>query len=117
MPHTLVPADELSARLTRLRLAMSQRDPAWSMMILDNKIDLYYLTGTMPDGALVVTPDEAVLFVRHSADGARQESLFPDIRPMGSFRTIAETFSNVPETVYVAARTISRRPSGLRKTR
>ena len=52
MPHTLVPADELSARLTRLRLAMSQRDPAWSMMILDNKIDLYYLTGTMPDGAL-----------------------------------------------------------------
>ena len=107
MPHTLVPADELSARLTRLRLAMSQRDPAWSMMILDNKIDLYYLTGTMPDGALVVTPDEAVLFVRHSADGARQESLFPDIRPMGSFRTIAETFSNVPETVYVAARTMT----------
>lgn len=107
MPHTLVPADELSARLTRLRLAMSQRDPAWSMMILDNKIDLYYLTGTMPDGALVVTPDEAVLFVRHSTDGARQESLFPDIRPMGNFRTIAETFSNVPETVYVAARTMT----------
>lgn len=107
MPHTPVPADELSARLNRLRCAMTERDPAWAMMILDNKIDLYYLTGSMPDGALVVTPDEAVLFVRRSVDCVQRESLFPDIRPMGSFRGIAEAFPNVPETAYVTMRTMT----------
>ena len=107
MPHTPVPADELSARLDRLRHAMTQRDPAWSMMILDNKIDLYYFTGTMQEGALVLTPGQAVLFVRRSYDCARQESLFEDIRPLGSFRGIAEAFPNIPETVYVATRTMT----------
>lgn len=107
MPHTPVPADELSARLDRLRHVMTECDPAWSMMILDNKIDLYYFTGTMQEGALVITPDEAVLFVRHSFDCAQQESLFGDIRPLGSFRGIAEAFPNVPETVYVASRTMT----------
>lgn len=107
MPHTPVPADELSARLEQLRRAMSQRDPNWSMMILDNKIDLYYFTGTMQEGALVVTPEDAVLFVRRSFDCARQESLFADIRPLGSFRGIAETFPSIPESVYVAARTMT----------
>ena len=107
MPHTPVPADELSARLDRLRHAMAQRDPAWSMMILDNKIDLYYFTGTMQEGALVITPEQAILFVRRSYDGARQESLFDDIRPLGSFRGIAEAFPAIPETVYVASRTMT----------
>lgn len=107
MPHTPVPADELSARLDRLRHTMTQRDPAWSMMILDNKIDLYYFTGTMQEGALVITPDKASLFVRRSYDCARQESLFDDIRPLGSFRGIAEAFPNIPETVYVASRTMT----------
>ena len=107
MPHTPVPADELSARLDRLRHTMTQRDPAWSMMILDNKIDLYYFTGTMQEGALVITPDKASLFVRRSYDCARQESLFDDIRPLGSFRGIAEAFPKIPETVYVASRTMT----------
>ena len=107
MPHTPVPADELSARLDRLRHTMTQRDPAWSMIILDNKIDLYYFTGTMPEGALVITPDKASLFVRRSYDCARQESLFDDICPLGSFLSIAEAFPKIPETVYVASRTMT----------
>ena len=107
MPHTPVPASELSTRLERLRHAMTQRDSDWSMMILDNKIDLYYFTGTMQEGALVVTPQDAVLFVRRSFDCARQESLFADIRPLGSFRGIAEAFPHIPESVYVAARTMT----------
>ena len=107
MPHTPVPADELSARIDRLRCAMSRRYPDWSMLLLDNKIDLYYFTGTMQEGALVITPGQAVLFVRHSFDCAVKESLFPDIRPMGSFRTIREAFPDIPETVHVAARTMT----------
>ena len=107
MPHTPVPADELSARIDRLRCAMSRRYPDWSMLLLDNKIDLYYFTGTMQEGALVITPGQAVLFVRHSFDCAVKESLFPDIRPMGSFRTIREAFPDIPPAVHVAARTMT----------
>lgn len=107
MPHTAVPAAELSARLSRLRQALCAQAPDWSMVILDHKINLYYLTGTMQDGALVITPDEAVFFVRRSYECAKEDSLFPDLRPMGSFRTIAEAFPHIPETVYVETRTMT----------
>ena len=59
MPHISVPAAELNTRLDRLRCAMTEKDPAWSMLLLDNTLDMYYFTGTMQDGALVVTPDQA----------------------------------------------------------
>lgn len=107
MPHTPVPSEELRDRLARLRTAMASKSPDWRMLILDNKIDLYYLTGTMQEGALIITPDEAVLFVRHSYECACADSLFGDIRPMGSFRAIAQAFPNVPDVVFVAARTLT----------
>ena len=107
MPHTAVPASELTARLNELRRVMSATHPDWKMVLLDNKIDLYYFTGTMQEGALVITPDEAVLFVRHSYECAVRDSRFPDIRPLGSFRGIASAFPEIPETVYVAARTMT----------
>ena len=90
MPHISVPAAELNTRLDRLRCAMTEKDPAWSMLLLDNTLDMYYFTGTMQDGALVVTPDQATLFVRRSFDVAKDESAFADIRPMGSFRGIKD---------------------------
>ena len=71
---------------------MTEKDPAWSMLLLDNTLDMYYFTGTMQDGALVVTPDQATLFVRRSFDVAKDESAFADIRPMGSFRGIKEVY-------------------------
>ena len=51
--------------------------------------------------------DEAALFVRHSYECAVRDSRFPDIRPLGSFRGIASAFPEIPETVYVAARTMT----------
>ena len=107
MPHISVPAAELNTRLDRLRCAMAEKDPAWSMLLLDNTLDMYYFTGTMQDGALVVTPDQATLFVRRSFDVAKDESAFADIRPMGSFRGIKEVYPDIPETVYVAAKTMT----------
>ena len=47
MPHISVPAAELNTRLDRLRCAMTEKDPAWSMLLLDNTLDMYYFTGTM----------------------------------------------------------------------
>lgn len=85
MPHISVPAAELNTRLDRLRCAMTEKDPAWSMLLLDNTLDMYYFTGTMQDGALVVTPDQATLFVRRSFDVAKDESAFADIPSDGQF--------------------------------
>ena len=107
MSHIPVPADELKKRLSQLRIAITQHDPAWSMIILDNKIDLYYFTGTMQDSILIITPDQAVLFIRRSLDCAQKESLFEDIRPMRSFRTIAEDFPHIPDQVYVTTHTMT----------
>ena len=104
MPHTAVPAAELAARLENLRRAMSAAHPDWGMILLDSKIDLYYF---MQEGALVITPDEAALFVRHSYECAVRDSSFADIRPLGSFRGIASAFPHIPETVYVATRTMT----------
>ena len=54
-----------------------------------------------------MTPDQATLFVRRSFDVAKDESAFADIRPMGSFRGIKEVYPDIPETVYVAAKTMT----------
>ncbi len=107
MPHTPVPLSELQSRIDRLREEMHRACPGWDMIILDNKIDLYYFTGTMPDGIFAVTPKEAALFVRRSYGCSRSESNFEDIRSMGSFREIAKSFADIPDTVHVAERTLT----------
>ncbi len=107
MPHAPIPASELDSRLSRLRGAMDSEHPGWHMLILDNKIDLYYFTGTMPDGLFVVTPMESILFVRLSYECSRGESNFGDIRPMKSFSEIRESFPEIPEKVFTAAGTLT----------
>ena len=46
-----IPKEELETRLAALRAALTQQDPAWQMVILHDKISMYYYTGTMQVGA------------------------------------------------------------------
>lgn len=103
--HARVPGEELNSRLAALRARLSAADPDWKLALVSHKINLYYLTGTMQDGVLTVTPDEAILWVRRSLDRAQRESLFPDIRLMRSYRTLGEHFTEIPETVYLETKT------------
>lgn len=100
-----VPKSELDARLKAFRRGMDALDSDWSMALITHKLNMYYLTGTMQDGVLVIEPDSAVLWVRRSLVRAQAESLFADIRPMKSFRTLAESYTSVPETAYVETKT------------
>lgn len=100
MPHTTVPQQELAQRLSSFRTRMHRLDETWSLALIDNKLSMFYFTGTMQDGMLVISPTDAVLFVRRSYERAKQESVFPNIEPMKSFRVIAETFSKIPKVVY-----------------
>lgn len=102
-----VPAHEILRRLDGLRARLSAADPGWRMALVSQKINLYYLTGTLQDGVVVLTPDTAVFWVRRSYEAARRESLFSDIRPMLSFRTLGEAYSDVPPVVWLETGTAS----------
>ena len=97
-----VPLKELNSRLERFRERMVQRCPGWEMTVVFSKINLYYFTGTMQEGVLFIPRgEEAVLWVRRSYERAVDESLFPSIKPMESYRDAAATMKNLPDTVYL----------------
>lgn len=106
-PYEKTDAKELRQRLSRLREAVSKADPQWEMIFLEEKVDQFYFTGTMQDGALVVTPKDAVYFVRRDFACAQQESNFPDIRPMHSFRELQAVVPKPIRRLYVDTENLS----------
>jgi Xaa-Pro dipeptidase len=96
-----IPSYELQDRMNRFRSRMDRDNPKWELAILFSKVNQYYFTGTMQDGMLVVPrDDEAVYWVRRSYERARDESLFPNIRPMKSYRDAAVAMGSCPTTLY-----------------
>jgi Xaa-Pro dipeptidase len=88
--NTQVPQAELAGRLGRFRSRMSLHQPNWELAAFFGRVNQYYFTGTMQDGLLLVPRDSAATYwVRRSFERAQSESLFPDIRPMNSFRDAA----------------------------
>lgn len=97
-----VPLDELKTRMERFRKIMDEQNTGWEMAVIFNKVNLYYFTGTMQEGMLLIPrDDEATLWVRRSFERAVDESLFPSIKPMRSFRDAAQNFTSIPDTIYL----------------
>jgi Xaa-Pro dipeptidase len=97
-----VPLAELCSRQQRFRAAMDAVSPGWEMAAVFSKVNLYYFTGTMQDGVLLIPrQDESVLWVRRSYERALEESLFPRIRPMESFRDAAASLKTLPDAVFL----------------
>ena len=95
--HAKVPLSELDDRLGRFRDRMDCVDPDWKLAIISSNVNLYYFTGTMQDGILLIPRDgEAVLWVRRSFLRAVDESAFPRIEQMQSYRTAAEATAKIP---------------------
>jgi len=68
---------------------MDAENPNWELAAFFGRVNQYYFTGTMQDGLLLVPrTGEAVFWVRRSFERAKAESLFPNIRPMKSFRDV-----------------------------
>ena len=81
--------------MARFRRIMDQRHPGWRLALFVSKVNMYYFTGTMQDGFLAIPRDEeAVLWVRRSYERALDESLFPCIRPMRSYRDAANSMGS-----------------------
>lgn len=101
-----VPLNELNMKMSRFRKEMDRTQPEWELVALFGKINLYYFTGTMQEGVLLIPRDnDATLWVRRSFDRAMDESLFPQIRPMESYRDIVGTVK-LPETCHIEAEII-----------
>lgn len=90
-PYNPPSKEEYRIRLNRLFERLSAKAPDWDTAFVCGRLNLYYFCGTMQDGALILRKDgESTLFVRRSLDRALDESPFPDILPMRSFREVAE---------------------------
>ena len=101
------PASELRDRMERFRLRMDRENPTWDLAVIFGRTDQFYFTGTMQDAVLLIPrDDEAVLWVRRSLERALDESYFPDIRPMRSYRDAAAGMGACPGTVHVDAETV-----------
>ena len=96
-----VPASELEARLERFRRAMDAAHPGWEMAAVNHKVAMYYFTGTIQEGVLLIRPQDAVFWVRRSFERACNESHFSDIRPMHSFREAEAFYGSAPKVMYV----------------
>ncbi len=97
-----VPSSELTSRMSRFCHLMDVQNPEWEVAVIFSKINLYYFTGTMPEGMLLINRnDGATLWARRSYERSVHESLFPDICPMESFRDAAAVIKNIPETIFL----------------
>lgn len=107
--RTKVPLAELEERMRRIRDKMDLSDPEWEVVVIFSNINLYYFTGTMQDGMLIIPRnEEAVLWVRRSFERAIDESLFGVIKPMNSFKDAQDSFGEgkLPKNVYLETETV-----------
>lgn len=97
-----VPLSELQRRMNAFRAKMDAFDKEWSLAVIISKVNQYYFTGTMQDGMLLIFRDaDAEYWVRRSFERALDESLFPMIKPMESYRDVAGAVGHFPKTIYL----------------
>lgn len=97
-----VPQQELESRMSRFRTMMTTYDADWEIAYIFTKVGLYYFTGTMQDGVLIIQRDaEATFWVRISYDRAVDESNFGNIKAMRSYRDAAAAYDTIPTSAYV----------------
>jgi len=88
--------------MARFRALMSSTDAEWEIAYVFTKVGLYYFTGTMQDGVLIIPREgEACFWVRISYERALDESHFSNIKAMRSYRDARAAYSSIPTTAYV----------------
>jgi Xaa-Pro aminopeptidase len=101
------PLTELDNRMKRFKTVMDNMNPEWKMAVIFSKINLYYFTGTMQEGIIIINhDDESIFWVRRSYERALDESLFRVIKPMNSFHDAAESQNQLPDTIYLETEVI-----------
>lgn len=95
------PLNELNSRMNNFRNSMDEMYPDWEVAVIFSKINLYYFTGTMQDGMLIIERNNSTFWIRSSYERAKDESLFEELKSMNSYRDAAAFYDNIPDTVYI----------------
>ena len=99
---TPVPFTELHQRMNRFRNIMDTKEPDWECVVIFSNINLYYFTGTMQDGMLLIPRNSEPTFrVRNSYERACDESVFPRIEPMRSYRDATGDLPGMPTVIHL----------------
>lgn len=81
---------EITARINHLFRSLDAIAD-WDIAFLIDKINLYYFTGTMQDGVLVLLKGgQYGYFVRSSYERAKEEALIDHVYPMKSYKEVFE---------------------------
>lgn len=92
-----VPHEEILNRLVRLRSAMAGVE--LEALLVVQKMDFYYLSGTSQDGLLYVPLEEdPLLMVRREFERARRESPLKHVVPFTSLREVPALISDLTGT-------------------
>ncbi|MDD2468437.1 MAG: Xaa-Pro peptidase family protein [Desulfobulbus sp.] len=92
--YILVPADEISQRISRLQQRVTQQELD-GVLILDS-VNMYYYTGTMQQGLVVVPAQgEPVFLVRRSLERATFESPLQRILPLQGLSRLHSVFDEL----------------------
>jgi Xaa-Pro dipeptidase len=82
-----VPSYEIETRIGRFQAALRQAGMGLALIV--QNADLYYLSGTLQQGQLLVpVAGSPVLLVRKDPERALRESAVEDIRPISSLREL-----------------------------
>ena len=102
MAVSKVPGHELALRMERFTRQMDAAYGDWELCAIIGGVNMFYLTGTICDGILLIRRDEgAALWVRRSFERAMLESEFGDIRRMSGFRDVKEGAGPLPDALYL----------------
>ncbi|HLU48006.1 MAG TPA: Xaa-Pro peptidase family protein [Planctomycetota bacterium] len=88
MPTT-VPGSEIARRLSAVQSAMRSASPPLDVLIVVQKADLYWLSGTVQECHLIVPAEgDPRLLVRKVLERAEEDSPLEDVKPMKSLREL-----------------------------
>jgi Xaa-Pro aminopeptidase len=100
MAYTLVPPQEITARITRFQQRLSVASLSGAVII--DKINLFYFTGTIQKAVLFVpATGEPVFFIRRSIERAKKETPLQSLVPLIRFNSL---FDHLRDVKYDLAR-------------
>jgi len=111
MKQDIPPGPEPQEYQDRIRAlfesAIAQRGD-WDAVFIVDKVNQYYLTGTMQDGVFILLRDGSyAYFVRRSVERARLESRLENIYPMNSYGDIKSRLDKRIENVFLETEVIT----------
>lgn len=103
-PSEILPREEMHNRITRCQRFLQELCPDASGLLISNRINIYYCTGTFANGYLWLPREgEPILFVRKALERARLESPSLTSKDFRSFSTLSQYFTEYGHTPAVIA--------------